>query len=342
MKKMEVKDAIVNLLEEIVSRTNYINHHHPGKDMSLDIDLIKDDLRLLYRNFEALKKLAAEQPPAEDAGGKTNVTGNTPLQQEEPVQKNTQMPEETLAVPDESRDDMTIQEVKETRKGLMNPAPGVNPAKSTAAVRESALPSPETANQETTASVSESESDIPPKEPEQQAARLTPQEDNQTRVEPEKEKPKPDPAPVERTGTAFPTEQTSLTGNNSKNKTVIDLLSAYGKKTIGDQYAVQDNSVHQRIAGSKEDRSIGAQMQQKPVSNIKDVIGVNEKFLFINELFDGNIQAYYDAIARLNDFENMQTAFDYLNELSAQFAWDAGRSTVTIEKLANYVQRRYA
>lgn len=307
MKKMEVKDAIIDLLEEIVSRTNYINHHHPGKDMSLDIDLVKDDLRLLYRNFEALKRLAAEQPPAEDAAGRTVGMGNEPLQQEEPVQKNTQMPEAPQAASEE-------------------PAP----------------PSPETGNQEPKASLSDSEPDIPPQEPVQQGAGSTPQEDKQTSVEPEKEREKPDSSSIEPTDTTFPTEQTSLTGNNSKNKTVIDLLSAYGKKTIGDQYAVQDNSVHQRIAGSKEDRSIGAQMQQKPVSNIKDVIGVNEKFLFINELFDGNIQAYYDAIARLNDFENMQTAFDYLNELSAQFAWDAGRSTATIEKLANYVQRRYA
>jgi hypothetical protein len=306
MKKMEVKDAIIDLLEEIVSRTNYINHHHPGKDLSLDIDLVKDDLRLLYRNFEALKKLASEQPPAEDAGDKTAGMGNAPPQQKEPVQKNTQMPEEPQV-----------------------------------ASGESAPPSPETGNPEPKASVSESEPDKPLQEPEQQGAESTPQADDQTRDEPEKEMVKPDPAPIEPAGTTLPTEHTRLTGNNSKNKTVIDLLSAYGQKTIGDQYAVQDNSVHQRIAGSKEDRSIGAQMQQKPVSNIKDVIGVNEKFLFINELFDGNIQAYYDAIARLNDFENMQAAFDYLNELSAQFAWDAGRSTATIEKLANYVQRRH-
>lgn len=82
-------------------------------------------------------------------------------------------------------------------------------------------------------------------------------------------------------------------------------------------------------------------MQQQPINSIKDAIGINEKFLFINELFKGDIEMYRQAMDDLNEKENMQAAFDSLNELADKYSWDANRSTATIEKLANIVQRRY-
>ena len=129
---------------------------------------------------------------------------------------------------------------------------------------------------------------------------------------------------------------------NNNQKAVIDILSEYGQLTIGDQYLKEeDDSLHKRIAGQKEDKSIGARMQQHPIGDLKDVIGVNEKFLFINELFGGDIQDYRKAIAELNGMDGIRTAFDYLNQLAVEYSWDAARSASTIEKLANYVQRRH-
>ena len=99
--------------------------------------------------------------------------------------------------------------------------------------------------------------------------------------------------------------------------------------------------MHQRIASQKEDKSIGTRLQQQPIGHIKEAIGLNEKFLFINELFNGDIQAYNEAIANLNDMGDLTSAFDYLNKLTKDQGWDAGRSAETIEKLASFVQRRY-
>ena len=165
-------------------------------------------------------------------------------------------------------------------------------------------------------------------------------EDSQKEV-PKKED--PPPAPLTEKPVEKPVEkEKSSTSATPTGKTVIDLLSSYENQTIADRYISQDdNSLHNRISSNKEDRSIGARMQQHPINSLKDVIGVNEKFLFINELFQGNIQAYNESIARLNEMETLRTAFDYLNELGAAFDWDAKRSATTIEKFANYVQRRH-
>ncbi len=305
MKQQEVKDVIIDLLEEIVNRTKYINHHHPGNDMSLDIDLVKDDLRLLYRKYETLKMLAAEHPEPVPTPGDARNTYPEP---------------ETVQV---------RQEPAPEPEPKSKPEPEHEPVPVPASVPE---PEPEPAPEPEAKSEPEPE---PEPEPKPEPA-LAPEPEPEHQPVPE-----PEPEPEKPSVMIGSKEHIDSTGNNSKNKTVLDLLAAYGKKTIGDQYVVQDNSVHQRIAGNKEDKSIGARMQQNPITSIKEVIGVNEKFLFINELFDGNIQAYYDAIARLNDFDSMQAAFDYLNDLGDQHSWDAGRSTATIEKLAGYVQRRY-
>ncbi len=324
MKQQEVKDVIIDLLEEIVSRTKYINHHHPGKDMSLDIDLVKDDLRLLYRNYEVLKKLTAELP-----------------QPDQKFPQQIQAEEEPPVESEDLTEEFAAREIEETRRRFVEPVPIINAPENKSDTEESFPPASETDSQDAEASDPDSEPAKTVSETEEHLHESTPEDDGNANAEAETEKVRTEPAPEEPSANVGSPEHIDSTGNNSKNKTVLDLLAAYGKKTIGDQYVGQDNSVHQRIAGNKEDKSIGARMQQNRVSSIKEVIGVNEKFLFINELFDGNIQIYYDAIARLNDFENMKAAFDYLNDLSAQYSWDADRSTATIEKLANYVQRRY-
>lgn len=129
--------------------------------------------------------------------------------------------------------------------------------------------------------------------------------------------------------------------NTGNGKTVIDLFSETQPRSVKDKLSGEDNSVHQRIASQKEDKSIGARLQQHPIGHIKEAIGLNEKFLFINELFNGDIQAYNEAIANLNDMGDLTKAFDYLNKLTKDHGWDAGRSAETIEKLAGFVQRRY-
>ncbi len=225
MNNFEIKDEIIRLLEEVVKKTHEINRRHPSADMLIEIDMVKDDLKRLYRSFDALRN---------SGGGEEKI----------PEAK---------------------QEEEDTQ---------------------------------------------PPAEP-----------------EPEKEEKKEE-------------AEKPLAGNGTK--AVIDTLSGYKNHTIGDQYIKEeDDSLHNMISGKKEDRSIGTRMQQKPIESIKDVIGVNEKFLFINELFNGNIQAYHDAIAKLNSMDDVTQAIDYLNAIGMEYSWDASKSATTIEKLANYVQRRY-
>ncbi|HAJ99911.1 MAG TPA: hypothetical protein DCM62_07790 [Bacteroidales bacterium] len=101
------------------------------------------------------------------------------------------------------------------------------------------------------------------------------------------------------------------------------------------------NALQGMLAARLEDKSLSARLQMSPVANIKDAIGINEKFVFINELFGGNIQQYNETIQRLNNFGSLDEAFHYLSALGETLGWDEAHSGETIERLASVVMRRY-
>ena len=67
------------------------------------------------------------------------------------------------------------------------------------------------------------------------------------------------------------------------------------KPTIGDKFE-DGPSIHEKIASAHVASSIASHQQRKPIHDLKKAIGLNEKFLFINHLFDGNLQVYNQAI----------------------------------------------
>lgn len=329
MRNNDLKDHIVHLLEEITERVSYINQRHPEKqDLSLDIDLVKDDLRRLYRQFELLKNANGAKPFPPEEGSKQSAdvhlvsdvsnTGGKPAENEE------ESPAPKQEEPVTSQEEPAAKREQPVTKPEIPVAKQEKPA-STSVERPEEKPAAKQSEPHPGKLPEEKPADIPEEIPVDKPV----EEPREKRVE--KREDQAGASPKSRSGS-------SGTGNN---KAVIDLLSEYAGRTIGDQYLEEDKSVHQRISNQKEDKSIGTRMQQKPIASLKEAIGVNEKFLFINELFKGNIQAYNEAISRLNEMDDGKAAFDYLNELSMIHSWDANRSAPTIEKLADLVHRRH-
>lgn len=55
---------------------------------------------------------------------------------------------------------------------------------------------------------------------------------------------------------------------------------------------------------------------------LKSLIGINDKFLFINELFDGNLKEYNEAIETLSGFKDSRAALEFLNLLREKNMWE--------------------
>lgn len=76
------------------------------------------------------------------------------------------------------------------------------------------------------------------------------------------------------------------------------------------------------------------------IQDLKEAIGVNQKFLFMNELFAGENNDYNEAIEKLNSFQTKDEAVEFINStLSAQFSWDMEGESAT--SFIDLVERRY-
>lgn len=94
-----------------------------------------------------------------------------------------------------------------------------------------------------------------------------------------------------------------------------------------DRFKGPDNSLSSQFAGSKLDSLIGA-------------FGLNEKLMFINELFDGSSEMFSDAIKGLDAKSTIDEANAMLENLAEEHSWDPEEEAVA--EFIVYIQRRHA
>jgi hypothetical protein len=87
------------------------------------------------------------------------------------------------------------------------------------------------------------------------------------------------------------------------------------------------------------DQSLGPKGTPEKSRELKTLIGINEKFMFINELFDGNLREYNDTIETLGGFGNLNDASDYLDRLRKKHFWDT--ASRAFKKLSEIVAKKY-
>jgi len=89
----------------------------------------------------------------------------------------------------------------------------------------------------------------------------------------------------------------------------------------------------------KDAREQSLPPKAEPVEHLKQLISINDKFIFINELFDGNLKEYNEAIETLNGFKVKNDSFEYLDLLRKKNLWEL--ESGTLMKLKEIVERNY-
>ncbi|MFZ4401945.1 MAG: hypothetical protein ACOYO1_18090 [Bacteroidales bacterium] len=119
----------------------------------------------------------------------------------------------------------------------------------------------------------------------------------------------------------------------------IDLFGNTTATTIADRYKDDTKSINEKILKTKIDKSISTRMQHHAIKDLKSAIGINEKFLFINELFKGNMKEYNESILKLNDFKSQAEAEHFLGELKTKHKWED--DLVAFLTLKDFVDRKH-
>jgi len=123
-----------------------------------------------------------------------------------------------------------------------------------------------------------------------------------------------------------------------EDKSSIDLFSTT-EPTVADKFKDESKSINEQIVDNKEDESIAAKMQKEQIKDLKLAIGLNEKFLFINELFNGDLKAYTDAVDSLNNQVKLDEALHILDEMKLKNKWNEADDSYL--KLLNLVERKF-
>lgn len=88
-----------------------------------------------------------------------------------------------------------------------------------------------------------------------------------------------------------------------------------------------------------EDNSLAARLQRTHVSDIRAALGINDKMMIINELFNGSFERYNKSIEALNEFPTLSGAKVYMSELQIELQWDV--ESQAYRMLNDLVERRF-
>ncbi len=114
-----------------------------------------------------------------------------------------------------------------------------------------------------------------------------------------------------------------------------DKQSVSTDKVISGRFKSGQDSIHDSISKLQHADDLSTQLQAKPISNIADAIGINDKFTFINELFDGDAEKYNKTIEILNEVVNFNDGYNYL---IGNYTWDM--DSTLVQKILNLIRRK--
>lgn len=100
-------------------------------------------------------------------------------------------------------------------------------------------------------------------------------------------------------------------------KTTLDL---FGESTA-------TTTLADKLKDGNEKR-MADRLKDNKIADLRAAIGINEKFLYINELFDGSLRDYEDAVARLNGCTDPDEASMIIFEFRERYQWDLDNPAV--------------
>ncbi len=96
------------------------------------------------------------------------------------------------------------------------------------------------------------------------------------------------------------------------------------------------------IFAENNSNELSEKLSKRPIKDLKKAFGINEKIFTIKEIFNGDKNAFEDAIEKFNRFNDFEEAKNYiLEELAQTFNWDKPGNIKKIGQFIKTIQRRY-
>jgi hypothetical protein len=106
----------------------------------------------------------------------------------------------------------------------------------------------------------------------------------------------------------------------------------HGKKKVEEE----TKFINEKLGEQTLRKNISSKIQNQAISSISGSIGINDKFLFIRELFGGNAENFRQTMEDLDLSHNFNEAYSILIE---RFQWDMDSEPVQL--LLNLIRRKF-
>ncbi len=86
------------------------------------------------------------------------------------------------------------------------------------------------------------------------------------------------------------------------------LVNDHDPTILADQFSHLSNRFNEQLGSMKVEADISDKLKTQHLDSLAEAIGINDKFFFIREIFNGNQNDYAQAISRLESAENFVDA----------------------------------
>ena len=94
------------------------------------------------------------------------------------------------------------------------------------------------------------------------------------------------------------------------------------------------------VEDAKTNQEIAQKLSRTPIKSLKEAFSLNDRYLYANELFDKNMEAFNNLIKTIDESSNMSEAHEKLITAKTQYNWDEENNLYV--EFSILVERRFS
>jgi hypothetical protein len=91
----------------------------------------------------------------------------------------------------------------------------------------------------------------------------------------------------------------------------------------------------------KEATELSEKLSERPVHDLTKALAINDRLLYMNELFGRDLNALNDTLGRLNQMSSMDEARGLIVQMAQRYDWGADEKEDTARDFIRLVRRKY-
>jgi hypothetical protein len=118
--------------------------------------------------------------------------------------------------------------------------------------------------------------------------------------------------------------------------TVSGKKSKPAEPILGETFRENKGFIYEKLGEQSRKPDLTSKLQSTPIKSIAGSLGINDKFFFIRELFNGNAEEFRNTIEILDNAGNFNEAYTFLIE---NLDWDM--ESEPVQQLLNLIRRKF-